>query len=439
MIGYLEIITDPSNVGQILVMTYPQIGNYGVAHIDMESPAAAISALVVRDICPTPSNYRSELSLPEFLLEQEVVAISGVDTRALTALIREKGAMRAIVSTLEDDAGRLLERLQRGAASAGASANAAEAAQVTAAEATPDEAGSMPDISAVATMDNNLVAEVSTAAPYTYEIDLEYSKWMAPIAEPRFRVVVYDCGVNRTTLRNLVRVGCAVTVVPWNTPSFEVLVMSPDGVLFSSGPGDPRFAKETIQAAQELLGKIPVFGIGLGLQILALAAKAKVGRLSHAHRGANQPVKNLLTDTVQITSQNHAFAFDFDSLGTKVPELSPPVVQSDIYGRIQLVEVSLNDGSAEGLSFMDIPAFGIQYHPAVPPGPAALPGEGGIPSPFLESSPYSAFVRLMEGRSDYLNPSADRLTTPSANSSAASAGTTGGVPAGSEESEVDHA
>jgi carbamoyl-phosphate synthase small subunit len=386
--GYLEVISDPSYAGQIVTMTYPQIGNYGVARADLQRFTLALRALVVRAMCYTPSNFRSDLSLPDFLAEQGVVAIEGVDTRELVRHIRERGAMRAGVSTTTLDPAELLARVK----------------------AQPSIVGA------------NLAATVSVDKPAVYEPaadDEAYSFLLKPAAPQTYRVVAYDCGAKRGILRNLHRAGCEVTVVPWDTPAASVLAMNPDGVFFSNGPGDPEPVEATTRAAAELLGKLPVFGICLGHQMIARAAGAHTGKLKYGHHGGNQPVMNLRTRCVEITAQNHGFGIDFASLGELIPEQSAgfsahpqdgdlrfwvdkgvaPVVANAAYGRVQLTHVNLNDGTPEGIAFLDIPAFCVQYHPEASPGPTD--------SHYL----FAAFTRLMSGRTDYLDIdiSADRL------------------------------
>jgi carbamoyl-phosphate synthase small subunit len=376
MVGYLEVLSDPSYAGQIITMTYPQIGNYGVSRADLQRDTLALRGLVVRDMCRTPSNFRSELSLPEFLAEQGVVAIEGVDTRRLTRHIRDNGAMRAVISTLDTDEASLLTKVQ-----------------------------ASPSIVAV-----NLARTVSVGESYPYAPDDEaYDFLLKPAPATRHHVVAYDCGAKWGILRNLHRAGCRVTVVPWDTPANEVLALAPDGVFFSNGPGDPEPVVETARAAGELIGKVPVFGICLGHQMIALGAGAQTEKLKFGHRGANHPVMNLRTRCVEITAQNHGFGVVFPSLGPLVPELSDgvtehvddlrfwvergvaPVVQNERFGRIQLSHVNLNDGTTEGLAFCDQPAFCVQYHPEASPGPTD--------AHYL----FSAFTRLMDGRPDYLD------------------------------------
>jgi carbamoyl-phosphate synthase small subunit len=384
MVGYLEVISDPSYAGQIITMTYPQIGNYGVSRADLQRDTLALRGLVVRDMCRTPSNFRSECSLPGFLAEQGIVAVEGIDTRRLTRHIRDNGAMRAIISTTDLDEASLLAKVQ-----------------------------ASPSIVA-----QNLARTVSVQTPYRYVADdAAYDFLLKPAPAPRHHVVAYDCGAKRGILRNLYRAGCEVTVVPWDTPAQDVLALKPSGVFFSNGPGDPEPVEATAAAARELFGAVPVFGICLGHQIIALGAGAQTVKLKFGHRGANHPVMNLRTRRVEITAQNHGFGVVFSSLGALIPEQSggvaehvedlrfwvergvAPVVQNARFGRIQLTHVNLNDGSCEGLAFLDHPVFCVQYHPEASPGPTD--------AHYL----FAAFVRLMDGRADYLDidQAADRL------------------------------
>lgn len=388
--GYFEVLTDPSYAGQIVTMTYPQIGNYGIDSGDVQSaypgdarrPAAspALRALVVHDLCATPSNWRSALSVPDYLEQQGVVSIEGVDTRALVRHLRDHGAQKAIVSTEVFDL---------------------------------DELGALLD-EAPSLVGENLVQTVSCSASYAYGADdVPACRAFArtPATPARHRVVVYDCGIKRGILEGLVHTGCELTVVPWDTRAADVLTLDPDGVFLSNGPGDPDAVEGTYTQVEQLLGKVPVFGICLGHQMISLAAGARIEKLKFGHRGGNQPVMNLLTGRVEITAQNHGFGVVFPSLGTLVPELSAgmsehpadgdlrtwvragvaPVVRNERFGRIRLTHVNLNDGTAEGIQLLDALAFSVQYHPEASPGPTD--------SHYL----FSAFSRLMDGDADYLN------------------------------------
>lgn len=375
-IGYIEVMSDPSYAGQIITMTYPQIGNYGVNRDDLQAEHPAMRGLVVRDMCTKPSNWRSEISLPDYLMEQGVVAIEGVDTRALTRHIRDHGAQRAVISTTDHDVDSLLEKVKRSDGLVG----------------------------------KNLASTVSCDAPYRFS-DLPRSQEFAleDPQFPRYKVIAYDCGAKRSILSGLMRVGCEVEVVPWDTPAEEILAAHPDGVFLSNGPGDPDAVEATYEQVKKLLGKVPVFGICLGHQMICKAAGAKIEKLKFGHRGGNQPVMNLRTLRVEITAQNHGFGLIFPSLGELVPEYSAwhkkheedlrfwsktkcaPVVQNANFGRIQLTHVNLNDGTAEGIAFMDVPAFSVQYHPEASPG--------ATDAHYL----FTAFTRLMDGREDYLD------------------------------------
>jgi carbamoyl-phosphate synthase small subunit len=367
-------------------MTYPQIGNYGVARADAQRGKLALSGLVVREMCDTPSSFRSELSLPEYLLENNVVAIDQIDTRRLTQHLRDAGAMKGVISTIDLDAASLAAKAK----------------------------------AACGLVGENLARGVSVDKPYAYRPnEAPYEFLLKPAAPERFKVCVFDCGAKDGILRNLARAGASVQVLPWDTPAADVLAMAPDGVFFSNGPGDPEPVRETYAAAAELLGKLPLFGICLGHQMIALACGARIEKLRFGHHGGNHPVMNLRTGIVEITAQNHGFSMVFSSLGPLLPELSgnvaehpeggdlrfwaergiAPVVQTRQHGRVQLTHVNLNDGTPEGMAFLDLPAFSVQYHPEASPGPTD--------SHYL----FNAFMRLMEGREDYLDIdiSQDRL------------------------------
>ena len=381
--GYLEVVTDPSYAGQIVTMTYPQIGNYGVNLDDCQSTTPALRGLVVRDMCRTPSNFRSEMSLPSFLERNKIVAIEGVDTRSLVRHIRENGAMRAAISTVQLEKPKLLDEVK--------------------------QSKSIVGENLVRTVSTEKMTQVNLShLPKTHTFALQ-----AP-TKLKHKVVAYDCGAKLSILHNLVRSGCEVTVVPWNTPAEQVLEMQPDGVFMSNGPGDPDAVSETYEQVEKLMGKVPMFGICLGHQMMSLASGAKIEKLKFGHRGGNQPVMNLLTHRVEITAQNHGFGCVFSSLGELQPEFSQvevqnglngsaedlrvwveqgasPIVSNPKFGRIRLTHVNLNDGTCEGLQFLDVPAFCVQYHPEANPGPTD--------SHYL----FTAFSRLMEGDADYLN------------------------------------
>ncbi len=386
--GYLEVLTDPSYAGQIITMTYPQIGNYGVNLEDVQSAEPALRGMVVHDMCHTPSNWRSDMSVPEFLREHGIVAIEGVDTRALTRHIRDYGAQQAIISTEDFDRESLAKKV-----------------------------AAAPSIVGV-----NLAKTVSCAEKHAFGADqLPQSQAFAVSdpAEPRYNVVAYDCGVKLSILQGLVRAGCSLTVVPWDTPAEDVLAMEPDGVFLSNGPGDPDAVEETYAQVQKLIGKVPVFGICLGHQMVSLACGGQMEKLKFGHRGGNQPVMNLVSGRVEITAQNHGFGLVFPSLGRLVPELSggvsehpasgdlrfwserriAPVVENERFGRIRLTHVNLNDGTCEGIQLLDQPCFCVQYHPEASPGPTD--------AHYL----FTAFTRLMDGDPDYLDIdiSKDRL------------------------------
>ncbi|HEX9401065.1 MAG TPA: glutamine-hydrolyzing carbamoyl-phosphate synthase small subunit [Anaeromyxobacter sp.] len=321
MTGYQEILTDPSYVDQMVCMTYPEQGNYGIMRADEESARPHATGFIVRHHTEEPSNFRAERSLDAYLKEHGIVGIWGIDTRRLTKHIRTAGAQMGVIST-EGSAAALVAR----------------------AKALPGMEG------------QDLATRISTKTRYEWRekgADLWTDAERSEEKAPRFHVVAYDWGLKRAMLRLLAEAGCQVTVVPSQTTAAETLALKPDGVFLTNGPGDPAAvvgARETVAA---LLGKVPVFGICLGHQILALAIGARTYKLKFGHRGANQPVKELATGKVDITVQNHGFAVDDESLGK----------------RARVTHVNLNDGTVEGIEVLDIPAFSVQYHPESSPGP----------------------------------------------------------------------
>lgn len=318
--GYQEILTDPSYCKQIVTLTYPHIGNTGANGEDEESAKVMASGLVIRDLPLLASNWRMEETLDAYLRRRQVVGIAGIDTRRLTRLLREKGAQNGCIM-----AGRV-----------------GEAQALAAARAFPGLKG----------MD--LAKVVSTEVPYHWDQPSWKLGGAAPAAEPRYHVVAYDYGVKRNILRMLIDRGCRVTVVPAQTPAFEVLAMKPDGVFLSNGPGDPEPCDYAIAAIRVIVEeRMPVFGICLGHQLLALASGANTLKMKFGHHGANHPVQDLDTGQVMITSQNHGFAVD---------ETSLPVT-------LRATHRSLFDGSLQGISRTDRPAFSFQGHPEASPGP----------------------------------------------------------------------
>ena len=327
MAGYQEVLTDPSYAGQIVIMTSPHQGNYGVNHEDPESAAIQVSGFAVREASRRASSWRSESTLAEAMSVAGIVGIEGIDTRRLTRLLRERGSMRAAVSTVDLDPAALAERVR----------------------SVPGMVGA------------DLAAGVGSASPYEAR-DLVGS---ATTDLGRvFKVAAYDFGMKRNILRRLAATGIEATVFPARTPSAEIASGDFDGVFLSNGPGDPAATTYGIAAARDLLGKVPVFGICLGHQLLALALGGRTYKMPFGHRGVNQPVKNLQTGAVEITSHNHGFAVD--PLGWQRD--GDGVALTD-RGRVALTHWNLNDGTLEGLRCLDVPAFGVQYHPEAAPGP----------------------------------------------------------------------
>jgi carbamoyl-phosphate synthase small subunit len=339
MAGYQEVLTDPSYAGQIVAMTSPQQGNYGVNPDDAESTRVRVSGFAVREASRRASSWRATGTLAAVLEAAGVVGIEGIDTRRLTRRIREVGAMRAAISTEDLDAASLAERVLRSPAMAGA----------------------------------DLARSVSEAEPYAA------SDLVGPAAAAWgrvFRIAAYDFGMKRSILRRLAASGIEATVFPAETPATEIAGGGFEGVFLSNGPGDPVATRYGVAAARELLGKVPMFGICLGHQLLGLALDGLTYKMPFGHRGVNQPVKDLVTGGIEITSHNHGFALDPDGWssatgprrsGSGVPP-EAPIVRTRL-GRVELTHWNLNDGTLEGLRCLDVPAFSVQYHPEAAPGP----------------------------------------------------------------------
>ncbi len=321
MTGYQEILTDPSYNEQIITMTYPLIGNYGTNMEDWESRRSFVHGFIVKENCNYPSNWRKNQSLSDYLKANNIVGLEGIDTRALVRHIRIAGAMRGIISSTAFGIANLKKKLQN-----------------------------YPGL-----VGRDIVKDVTIQKPYEWDegvIDVLKDEEIRP--EKKYKVIAFDYGIKMNILRLLRSHGCEVQVVPAGTSAEEVLAGEPDGVFLSNGPGDPAPVSYAIETVKQLLGKVPIFGICLGNQILALALGAKTYKLKFGHRGANHPVKNLKTGQIEITSQNHGFCVDMDSLDEK---------------EVELTHLNLNDNTVEGIRCKDKPAFAVQYHPEASPGP----------------------------------------------------------------------
>ena len=328
MSGYQEVLTDPSYAGQIVVMTYPHIGNYGVNLEDVESDRIRAAGFITRQYHPIPSNWRSERSLADYLSSAQILGLTGIDTRALTRHIRTKGAMRGIISTEDLDPGSLVGKAQ----------------------AAPSMVGL------------DLVKEVTCKEPYVWVADAHGGEpktgpeviedWAE--TEKSYKVVALDYGIKYNILRSLTKAGTKVLVLPADTPPDDILAFDADGIFLSNGPGDPLAVTYAHDTIREIIGKKPIFGICLGHQFLGLALGGERFKLKFGHRGANQPVKDLTTGKIEITSQNHGFCVDMDSLNDR---------------GVKLTHVNLNDNTLEGLEDWSRRFFSVQYHPEACPGP----------------------------------------------------------------------
>jgi carbamoyl-phosphate synthase small subunit len=345
MTGYQEVLTDPSYKGQIVAMTYPLIGNYGVNDEDIESAAVQVEGFIVREYLPFPSNWRSKKKLGDFLLEAGVIGIEGIDTRALTRHIRTAGAMKGVISTGERQLEEVLRLVREWPGLVG----------------------------------RDMVTKVSTPSPYQWDGQRRPLPWKPGMTgadvwpEPGhpYKVVALDYGIKYNILRNLTRRGCHIVVLPAEARPADILALKPDGLFLSNGPGDPAPLSYAIDTVRSLLPELPIFGICLGHQLLGLAMGGSTFKLKFGHRGGNQPVKELAGGRVEITSQNHGFCVDRRSLRDK---------------DVEITHINLNDETLEGMRHRRLPVFSVQYHPEASPGPH----DAG----YL----FDEFLALMEGR-----------------------------------------
>ena len=320
--GYQEILTDPSYKGQIVVMTTPHIGNYGINSQDEESLHPWVEGFVVRELSPVVSNCRSEESLHDYLKRHGRIGIQGIDTRKLVKHLRDHGAQKGIISTVDNDPKKLVKKAQ-----------------------------DSPSLVGI-----DLVKEVTCKKPYEFKEALPPDfEWGEPaLSKKRWKIVALDCGIKFNILRKLNQHGFDVTVVPASTPAKQILDYKPEGLFLSNGPGDPAAVTYVIETVRNLVGKLPIFGICLGHQIAGLALGGTTSKLKFGHRGGNHPVMDLMTKKIEITSQNHGFVVDLESLSNE---------------DVELTHVNLNDKTLEGLAHKKAPLFSVQYHPENSPGP----------------------------------------------------------------------
>jgi carbamoyl-phosphate synthase small subunit len=322
MTGYQEVLSDPSYKGQIVAMTYPLTGTYGVNPEDMESAGIHVEAFIVKEYQDFASNWRSDRSLADFLDEHGKIGIEGIDTRALTRHLRVRGAMRGIIATDTDNVGELMDQIQ-----------------------------AWPGLNGI-----DLVKYVTCQKPYRWRegkrVEIESPQWLPDVSG--LRIAALDCGIKYNILRKLENAGCQVLVFPAHAGPSEILSCDPDGIFLSNGPGDPAPVHYVIETVRDLFGKKPIFGICLGHQMMGLALGGTTFKLKFGHRGANQPVKDLTTGRIEITAQNHGYCVDPDSL-SHLP--------------VRFTHINLNDNTLEGMEHLEIPAFCVQYHPEASPGP----------------------------------------------------------------------
>jgi carbamoyl-phosphate synthase small subunit len=344
MTGYQEIMTDPSYKGQIVTMTYPLIGNYGVNDEDVESGSPKVEGFIAREFSKIASNFRAQDNLLGYLKKHNIIALEEVDTRALTKHIRVKGAMKAVISTIDHDITSLIKKAKESKGIVGRDL----VREVTCVSSYVFDEDEKSEVRSQKSEKQDLLSERRTP------VSGPRSQKLVNAPTPDLKVVVMDYGVKMNILRMLKKVGCHVTVMPASAKAEEVLALKPDGVLLSNGPGDPEAVTYTIGEIRKLFGRLPIFGICLGQQLLGLAYGGRTYKLKFGHRGANQPIKELATGKVYITSENHGFAVDLPSIKDQP---------------VKATHINLNDNTVEGMEHEVYPIFSVQYHPEASPGP----------------------------------------------------------------------